>query len=133
MLGRQMYSIALVPNQSSEPLGLDGMNRAAGSQQLRKRGRESSATTTKITPGLRSRPLNEGCMNQRRGLTDLHLYTVFLTDEKPPSPMEINRDITCGNSKPKRRGIQLNAATDWIARFDGPRRKKLPTLVLLPR
>jgi len=24
-------------------------------------------------------------MNQRRGLTDLHLYTVFLTDEKPPS------------------------------------------------
>jgi hypothetical protein len=34
---------------------------------------------------LRPRPLNVGCMNQRRGLADLHLYTVFLTDEKPPS------------------------------------------------
>jgi hypothetical protein len=34
---------------------------------------------------LLARPLNVGCMNQRRGLADLHLYTVFLTDEMPPS------------------------------------------------
>ena len=34
------------------------------------------AAATKITPGLRSRPFNEGCMNERYGLTDLHISTV---------------------------------------------------------
>jgi hypothetical protein len=32
---------------------------------------------------LRSRPFNEGCTNERRGLTDLHLSTVLLTDHRP--------------------------------------------------
>ena len=67
---------------------IDGMNRAAGSQQLRKRGCERSVAAAKIAPELRSPPLNVGCMNQRRGVTDLHLYTVFLTDEKPASRYE---------------------------------------------
>ena len=57
------------------------MDRAAGSQQLRKRGCERSSAATKITPVLRSHPFNKGCTNERGGLTDLHLSTVLLTDD----------------------------------------------------
>ena len=78
---------------------IDGMNRAAGSQQLRKRGCERSVAAAKIAPELRSPPLNVGCMNQRRGLTDLYLYTVFLTDGKPPSRYDRSGRIIA-NPKP---------------------------------
>ena len=64
---------------------IDGMNRAAGSQQLRKRGCERSSAATKIAPVLRSHPFNKGCTNERGGLTDLHLSTVLVTDDKPTS------------------------------------------------
>ena len=56
---------------------IDGMNHAAGSQQLCKRRCEGATTATKITPGLRSRPFNEWRMNECGGLTDLHLFTVL--------------------------------------------------------
>jgi hypothetical protein len=61
---------------------IDGMNRAAGSQQLRKRGCERASAATKITPVLRSHPFNKGCTDERGGPTDLHLSTVLLTDDK---------------------------------------------------
>ena len=61
---------------------IDGMNRAAGSQQFRKRGCERASAATKITPALRSHPFNKGCMNERGGLTDLHLSTVLVTGGK---------------------------------------------------
>jgi hypothetical protein len=77
-------SVILVRNSLQRSLvEIDGMNRAAGSQQQRKRCCERSASATKIAPGLRSRRFNEGCTNERRGLTGLHLSTVLLTDHWP--------------------------------------------------
>lgn len=61
----------------SSGVQIDGMNRAAGSQQVRKRRREGAAAATKITPGLRSRPFNEWCTNECDGLTGLHLFNVL--------------------------------------------------------
>jgi MacB-like periplasmic core domain len=54
------------------------MNRAPGSQQLRKSGCERSSAATEIAPVLLSHPVNAGCTNERGGLTDLHLPTVLL-------------------------------------------------------
>jgi hypothetical protein len=61
----------------SSGVQINGMNHAAGSQQLRKRRCEGAATAAKITPGLRSRPFNEWRTNECGGLTDLHLFTVL--------------------------------------------------------
>src|SRR6266567_5043011 len=57
----------------SSGVQIDSMNRAAGSQQVRKRRCEGAAAATKITPGLRARPFNEWCTNECDGLTGLHL------------------------------------------------------------
>ena len=61
----------------SSGVQIDGMNRAAGSQQLRKRGCERSSAATKITPVLRSHPFNKWCTNECDGLTGLHLFNVL--------------------------------------------------------
>jgi hypothetical protein len=68
----------------SSGVQIDGMNHAPGSKQLCKRRCEGAATATKITPGLRSRPFNEGRMNECGGLTDLHLFTVLQLVESNP-------------------------------------------------
>jgi hypothetical protein len=61
----------------SSGVQIDGMNHAAGSQQLCERRCEGAATATKITPRLRSRPFNEWRTNECGGLTDIHFFTVL--------------------------------------------------------